>query len=517
MLIALEKSFQNYGLSFNSISKQDVFDYADKKLDLLNGVALNIYDLNTDIALDWHYFRKKDAEFFDVQNGLLGEINTAQDILTGLRLSLSGIYDYLPDLPAWELEESLTYVAPSLLDFVHLRSELYFYHKRKHYYYDEAIDNKVENSRSCELYAATEKLYNLYFQGAVQVDDDEKSFNSGVEDEGHLERLKALSWEGFNYGYWGKLGYEISNFTAELHYEYINDNLDYGDEMRDKGEQSGKIAFQGEAGFIKDTIFLKASSKITSYEDKREEALSNKRDVHEWFLNPEIVHQFNRHLTFRVEGVYSEKHNIYLYSTTAGDNRTEKTYFVRPQIIFELSPNFRVCQEFPIRASYLIYDYDLKTTYIDYSRHRLLRDGRYILRLESGAEPLAWHAVYSAKIEDYGQLTWEENWLERLMWERYCHNLEIGLDIRLDHNLVIALTNLFEIRDGFDWELSADEASLYRDLNEALTRNKFQVEINYSPSMFWTLSLMGRVRNDFYRGTASDEYISLSMDNTLLF
>ncbi|MBN2543719.1 hypothetical protein JXI42_12710 [bacterium] len=304
--------------------------------------------------------------------------------------------------------------------------------------------------------------------------------------------------------------------NTKLGYVYELRESDYGDDNRDEDKRRGELLLSNLLKFKNDTLNLDWSIDLTRFDDKRDESFSGSRDIQSQLIRTGYAHAFSRFLLFRADFFWKSIHKYYIHSSLSGSNSEEITYLLTPKLIFRTANGIIVSQEFPIRATYLLYDFEKNET--EDPPHRLLREGRWTTTIRGEYDRFSWEVFYSPNMKDYGRLVWKEQWVEWLSWERISHQGRLGIVWEILPGLEWNAAVIGEIKNEWEWKENEGTGNIEKQFSSKLERKEIDTGLALSPSRYATFSLNWNYRNDRYpRTDDSENYTTVSLSSSLVF
>jgi len=289
------------------------------------------------------------------------------------------------------------------------------------------IDKREDDTKTGEIQIIYSPKKNAFVLCSLFVDAGKNEFSVFENpDSLRARHLSDISRRYNTNGVKSGLLYSIRDLEIGLFYIHQSDELLFGDRMRNEKRASGEI--NGTLGFgtLRDSVRLSFSQRVVSVDDERERENSNARDlltrgfkVETKFLPFPVIEIKADYFTHQV-------HNIYIYGNLVGENRWDKTYYLVTGYSLKFGA-FKLTQELPITANYIIYDGDKGT---NDSRNRLRRELKLKTELSRAHSIWGWRISYTHINEDYGMLLWKDEWVERLSWEHRGGIGSLNVDIQ---------------------------------------------------------------------------------------
>ena len=116
------------------------------------------------------------------------------------------------------------------------------------------------------------------------------------------------------------------------------------------------------------------------------------------------------------------------------------------------------------------------------------------------------------RYEDYGQLLWEDEWVEKVSWDRRTEKIKFGCDYHWGQSLIFSPSYFYEKRREWNhlWDLSSQ--SEVRQLGNKLIRNVLSFCLNFNVSSSNFLEISGSTQfQKRYDKEERTNFLSISM------
>jgi hypothetical protein len=281
----------------------------------------------------------------------------------------------------------------------------------------------------------------------------------------------------------------FQRIRTTIFYKYNSSLEEYWDRRRNQKMESGEIGTNLDFGLTSsDSLYLVGSVGVTSIY-----SLSifnfNDRDVLLKMLNLEYIHLFSPFLILRTKAGFRNFHQLYMSERLSNNNNYNETYLLSPTVEYRPHPKIYLKQDFSIQANYISYDY----------RKELESTDNKIFRRASSSTELNYYfspkldllAGYFYRYEDYGQLLWKDQWVEKVSWDRRTERIKFGCSYHLAKQLVFSPDYVYEIRREWNhlWDIVSQGE--VRRLGNKLIRNVLSFSLSYYASSSNLLEISG--------------------------
>jgi hypothetical protein len=236
---------------------------------------------------------------------------------------------------------------------------------------------------------------------------------------------------------------------VESFYKYMRLEEDYTGKEKDQkmegGELGGEVKTQISSA---DSLHLTASIGVTSFYAPLFTGQFNDRDVLTTLAWGEYLHIFNSYFNLRVEGGFRNFHQLYVSNRLSSNNNHNQTYLFSPTVTWQPDSKLSFKQNYNIQANYIYYDYEKAR---ESAKNKLFR------RASSTSEiiyrynhRLLFSFGYIYKYEDYGQLIWKDQWVQKPSWDRKTNTFNLSIDYRPIRKISFSPKYTYERRKSWD-------------------------------------------------------------------
>jgi hypothetical protein len=220
-----------------------------------------------------------------------------------------------------------------------------------------------------------------------------------------------------------------------------------------------------------------------------------------------FMHQLSPCLTLRIDGSYRGFHQTYVSGALSANNNHSAIYVARPEVGWRPLPWLVITNGFLLHANYTWYDYEKE---IGTERNTLFRRARwtsdYLVRV---SRKLTITPSYSYKYEDFGQLLWRDQWVQKTNWYRRTHLPSLRLTYSPIRSIKIDPSVYYEWKRS--WEFAIREnGAVGRIEKETFRRTTVGLDIAYSPGRHTdiTVSFQRRVqKSNVFADDITNQYI----------
>lgn len=284
-------------------------------------------------------------------------------------------------------------------------------------------------------------------------------------------------------GMWHRVEIESHYMFRELEEEYSSLS---GKQKIRTGEFGCRV--RSSPGMI-DSVWAEATFSVTGYMSDR----FSDRDRLMELYGAGFMHRLSSCLSVRCDGSYRDNHQTYVSGTLSANNNHNEVYVLSPEVSWWPAQWLMVSNRFLLHANYTWYDYD-KGTGSD--RNTLFRRAQWRNEYELiVSRRLSLTPSYTYKYEDYGQLMWKGQWVQKTNWDRRTHLPSLEITYRPIRNLRIDSGVSYEWKRS--WEFALDDAGVVdRVEKETFRRTLIRLAVGYSsgPRTNIELALLRRVQ-----------------------
>jgi len=292
-------------------------------------------------------------------------------------------------------------------------------------------------------------------------------------------------------------------------YKYLETDEDYADDQKDQKMKNGELGGNLQVKISeKDSLYFTTSIGVTSFYAPVS-AQFNDRDILTLFAWGEYLHVFSPIFSLRLEGGFRNFHQVYISNRLSANNNHNQTYLLSPTLIWRPHRNLDFKQNYNIQANYIYYDYEKS---IESTKNRLFRRAssstNINYRIFSGVSFLF---GYIYRYEDYGQLIWRDQWVQKPSWERRTHTFSLSMKYMPFKSWVFSPEYTYQKRRS--WDHSTIDKKKVRTLSDKFYRNMISLSLRYFVDDRNYISLSGahRVQKSTLSCKESSDFASVSV------
>ncbi|MGB8658741.1 MAG: hypothetical protein WCE90_13305 [Candidatus Zixiibacteriota bacterium] len=423
----------------------------------------------------WEQGKRNDAGF----NHQL-EIAWSPQLFTGStsHISVSQTSSRLSHVPLLERDLNLSFAKSFSRD----DSLEFFYQEgwsKKGFYQGELTDSQIYTQRRTQRVISLRSSAVVPLQ--IKVDFDFDFTGNGYKYSGRPGAFSSVLSNNSSNSLSFNLRTERSFFkrlSLGGFYKYTQTEEDYSNNQRDQtmkgGELGGNLAMSISD---LDSLHLIASIGVTSFYASQVSAQLNDRDIQTLFSWGDYRHVFSRFLSLRMEGGFRNFHQVYVSNRLSANNNHNQTYVLSPTLIWR--PHFRldIRQNYNIQANYIYYDYEKSK---ESTNNRLFRRASSGTNIDySLTHRVIFGLGYTYKYEDYGQLIWKDQWVQRPSWERRTHTIDLSVKYAPSKSWDLVPQYTYESRRSWDHYTDVMTMERMRTLSDRFHRNMISLSCRH--------------------------------------
>jgi hypothetical protein len=305
----------------------------------------------------------------------------------------------------------------------------------------------------------------------------------------------------------------FKRLSLGTYYKYIQTEEEYADVQKNQKTKSGEwggnlIIKMSDA----DSLYLTASVGVSSFYAPELLAQLNDRDILTLFSWGEYQHIFNPFFSLRLEGGFRNFHQVYMSNRLSANNNHNQTYVVSPTLIWRPHPDLVIKQNYNIQANYIYYDYEKSK---ESTRNRLFRRASLSTNMDYFlTHRLNFSFGYGYRYEDYGQLVWKDQWVQKPSWEQRTHTLNFLVKYAPTGSWDFSPQYTYEIRRSWDHFTDPLALEKRRALRDKFSQNMITLGWRYFIDDQNYIRLSGARRMQKSRLSAKEisDYASVSVN-----
>ncbi len=292
------------------------------------------------------------------------------------------------------------------------------------------------------------------------------------------------------------------------HYMYRESNEDYGDLGAKQKIKTGEFSVGLDAGdLIIDSIWAGATFSVTGYFSERVSSFFSDRDRIMELFKMGAKHRMSPHLTVRIDGSYRDFHQTYVSGALSANNNHSEVYVVQPSVEIRPYRWLSIVNRFLLHANYIWYDYEKN---VSSERNTLFRRASWISDYNiKVSRRLTLQPSYTYKFEDFGQLLWRDQWVQRTNWDRKAHLPALEFSYRLFRAVELNPGVSYEWKKSWEFVLS-EVGTIERVDKETFERTTVFIGLEYNPrpSTRITMSALRRIqKSDLYSDDTTNQFV----------
>jgi hypothetical protein len=280
----------------------------------------------------------------------------------------------------------------------------------------------------------------------------------------------------------------------DTHYMFRETDEDYGAPTGSQRVRTGewRVALRAMPG-MNDSLWVEAVFSATRYFTDQTRSFFSDRDRLMQLYGAGFFHRFSSVLGMRVDGSYRDFHQTFVSGELSANNNHNSVYVLQPSISWRPYSWLNISNSFLLHANYIWYDYEKKA---DSDRNTLFRRARwrneYAISL---SHKMKLRPMYTYKYEDFGQLLWHDQWVQKTNWDRRTHLPSLEVTYKPVKSWRISPGVSYEKRKSWEFVLD-DSGMINRVEKETFERTTMHLDIGYSPGprMSITASAQRRVQ-----------------------
>ena len=241
----------------------------------------------------------------------------------------------------------------------------------------------------------------------------------------------------------------LQKVLVESFYKYMRSEEDYTGEEKDQKMEGGELGGEMKAELTRaDSLHLTASIGVTSFYAPLFSGQFNDRDVLTILAWGEYLHIFTPHFNFRVEGGFRNFHQLYISNRLSSNNNHNQTYLFSPTVTWQPDQKLSLKQSYSIQANYIYYDYEKARESVKNRLFRRASSSSQVIYRYNGRLSFSFGYIY--KYEDYGQLIWKDQWVQKVSWDRRTNTFNLSMDYQPVRKVSFSPKYTYEKRKSWD-------------------------------------------------------------------
>ncbi len=307
----------------------------------------------------------------------------------------------------------------------------------------------------------------------------------------------------------------FGRFTLSSYYKYLQTDEDYVGDYRDlkmkSAEWGGNLTMRISRS---DSLYFTTSVGVSSFYASPLSDQLNDRDILTFTSWGDYRHVFNPLFSLQVEGGFRNFHQVYISNRLSANNNHNQTYVLSPTLSWQPFSGLKIKQNYNIQANYIYYDYEKSK---ESTKNRLFRRASSGTNLNWAVTPrLNFTLGYTYRYEDYGQLIWKDQWVQKPSWEQRTHT--IGFSMEYKPAPCVSFSPEYSYQRRKSWDHFTDLVTLkkIRSLSDRYTQNTISAACRYfvSDQFYLRLSAARRVQKSMQSYKEISDYATVSINRT---
>jgi hypothetical protein len=309
----------------------------------------------------------------------------------------------------------------------------------------------------------------------------------------------------------------LQKILVESFYKYQSSEEDYTGAEKDQKMEGGEWGGELKAEVTRaDSLHLNASIGVTSFYAPPFSGQFNDRDVLTILAWGEFLHIFNPYFNIRLEAGFRNFNQLYLSDRLSSNNNHNQTYLVSPTMTWQPNGKLNFKQNYSIQANYIYYDYEKASETKNKLFRRASSTSEVVYRYN---QRVIFSLGYTYKYEDYGQLIWKDQWVQKPSWDRRTNIINLSIDYQPLRKVSFSPNCTYE--KGKSWDHVAVETigsegktgKEKRILADKYYRNTISFSFKYSMDQdnYLYLSAAHRVQNGVQSKQETSDYATVSV------
>ncbi len=393
-------------------------------------------------------------------------------------ISFSQTSSQLSNIPLLERDFSIFFAK----SFSEEDSLEFFYHEgwsKKKFYWGGLDDYQINTQRRSRRLINLRSSTQVPFQIIVDFDFDfvSSGYKYSVEQAPYLPGLTDNFSNSHNFSLKVKRQF-LRRLNLGGFYKYLETDEDYADDQKDQNMKNGELGGNLQIKISEqDSLCLTTSIGVTSFYAPGVSAQFNDRDILTLFAWGEYLHVFSPIFSLRLKGGFRNFHQVYISNRLSANNNHNQTYLLSPTLIWRPHRNLDLVQNYNIQANYIYYDYEKS---IESTKNRLFRRASSSTSINYRIFPgVSFLFGYIYRYEDYGQLIWRDQWVQKPSWERRTHTFSLSLKYMPAESWVFSPEYTYEKRRSWDHSTDLVTMKRMRTLSDKFYRNIISFSCRY--------------------------------------
>lgn len=309
----------------------------------------------------------------------------------------------------------------------------------------------------------------------------------------------------------------LQKVLVESFYKYTRSEEDYTGAEKDQKMEGGEWGGELKAEVTSlDSLHLNASIGVTSFYAPPFSGQFNDRDILTILAWGEFLHVFNPYFNMRLEAGFRNFNQVYLSNRLSSNNNHNQTYLLSPTMTWQPDGKLNFKQNYSIQANYIYYDYEKASETKNKLFRRASSTSEIVYRYN---QRVIFSLGYIYKYEDYGQLIWKDQWVQKPSWDRRTNTINLSIDYQPTKKVSFSPKCTYE--RGKSWDHVAVETigsegktdKEKRILTDKFYRNTLSFSLKYfmDEDNYLYLSTAHRLQNGTQSKQETSDYATVSV------
>jgi hypothetical protein len=309
----------------------------------------------------------------------------------------------------------------------------------------------------------------------------------------------------------------LQKILFESFYKYESSDEDYTGAEKDQKMEGGEWGGELKAEITRlDSLHLNASIGVTSFYAPPFSGQFNDRDVLTILAWGEFLHIFNPYFNIRLEAGFRNFNQLYLSNRLSSNNNHNQTYLLSPTMTWQPDEKLNFKQNYSIQANYIYYDYEKASETKNKLFRRASSTSEIVYRYN---QRVIFSLGYIYKYEDYGQLIWKDQWVQKPSWDRRTNTINLSIDYQPTRK--VSFSPKWAYERGKSWDHVAVETigseekvgQEKRILTDKFYRNTISFSFKYfmDEDNYLYLSAAHRLQNGTQSKQETSDYATVSV------
>lgn len=431
------------------------------------------------------------------------------------RLSFTQVSSKLSNVPLLERDFSL-FFAKNFFTGDSLEFSYQEDWSRKKFYLGDFPEAKIDTQRRTQRLVNLKTSTRIPLQVRVDFDFDFllNGYKYSGENETQLSGLTDNSSSSQNMTIRALRDF-FGRITLSSYYKYLQTEDNYVEDVKDlemkSAEWGGNIMVKISQS---DSLYLTTSVGVSSFYASPLSDQLNDRDILTFSSWGDYRHVFGPLFSMQVEGGFRNFHQVYISNRLSANNNHNQTYVLSPTLSWRPFFCLQIKQNYNIQANYIYYDYEKSK---ESTNNRLFRRASSNTNLSYAITPrIDLTFGYTYRYEDYGQLIWRDQWVQKPSWEQRTQTVGFSMAYRPVACISISPEYSYQTRKSWNHFTDLVTSKRIRSLSDRYSQNTISVAFRYfvSDQDYIRLSAARRVQKSMQSYNEVSDYATVSINRT---